>query len=715
MSHASSGHSMSAISEGLHLVALTAFALLQPILDRLSANPQYLKLEGYAGSVVLAVLAVLLTAIPLSVILTLFVLRRLKAQRAARMALGIAVTMLSVMSLLVVGRWFSRSNELLTIGVPDFGLAVVACCGGIAVAWLYFRSDVLRQVLSVSAFGAIVFPLSFLSSPSIREQVLGIAAREYQSEMTATNPAPVVVIVFDGLCGMSLLDEHHEIDRLRYPSFGRLADISSFYRNATTVHTRTDHAVPAMLSSCLPVESQRPVEADYPLNLFRLIHNTRQYDMTVFEPATQMAPDDLRQVSHQRTWCQQFTTLLDVLLRVYARVSVPGDAESISVDLPKTWFGIVPFVPGERRHEKGRVVYGWDTLRDVQLRHFTDSLESAAKPGFRFLHVVVPHDPWNLLPSGKWYQRITSVSDKILGESQEEWVTDEWLVHQAWQRYLLQLQFADLWLGRILDRLDANGQLEPSLVVVASDHGMAFVPGVSRRTPTDRTVPDIVSVPLFIKQPGQTAGRISDDNVETIDVLPTIADALGLPSDSAWEGQSLLREDLPERPRKTVRGHIDTILDARFDQRFEYVDRMIRVFGTGGADDRLWKLHSIPELVGRRVETFAVGEPADGRARLFFGGEDLDPEQPEFVPCYLHGKQIDLPVTAGMRHLAVALNGVILATTKTSVDHSCQNEWAAILPDSEYRPDGNRLQIFDVEVQGSTFILHEVALEPFSG
>ena len=72
-------------------------------------------------------------------------------------------------------------------------------------------------------------------------------------------------------------------------------------------------------------------------------------------------------------------------------------------------------------------------------------------------------------------------------------------------------------------------------------------------------------------------------------------------------------------------------------------------------------------------------------------------------------------MTAGMRHLAVALNGVILATTKTSVDHSCQNEWAAILPDSEYRPDGNRLQIFDVEVQGSTFILHEVALEPFSG
>lgn len=68
---------------------------------------------------------------------------------------------------------------------------------------------------------------------------------------------------------------------------------------------------------------------------------------------------------------------------------------------------------------------------------------------------------------------------------------------------------------------------------------------------------------------------------------------------------------------------------------------------------------------------------------------------------------------SGIRQLAVALNGVILATTKTSIDRSFLNEWAAILPDSEYRPDGNRLQIFDVEMQGSAFVLHEVPLEPF--
>ncbi len=705
--------SRASYSEALHLVALNAFALVQPILDRLSANPQYLKLEDYPGSVVLAVIALLLTAIPVTVMLIVLVLRCWMSRRAANAVFGTAIAVLCVMSLLVAVRWISRSNNLLSRGVPDAALAAFACSGGIAATWLYFRSEVLRQVLAVSAVGAVLFPLSFLSAPSIREQVLGIPAREYGAEMTATDPAPVVMIVFDGLCGMSLLNERHEIDRLRYPAFGRLADVSSFYRNATTVHTRTDHALPAMLSSCLPVEKQRPVEADYPLNLFRMIHNTRQYDMTVFEPVTRMSPEDLRQIIHSRTWNRQFGMLLDVLLRVFAKVSIPEDIESLSVNVPTSWFGIVPTDSTYQRREKGHVAYSWDSMRDVQFKHFADCLELTEKPGFRFLHVVVPHDPWNLLPSGKSYRRTSSVSDRIHGEFEEHWVADEWPVHQAWQRYLLQLQFADLWLGRILDRMEATGQLEPSLVVVAADHGIAFVPGVSRRTPTDRTLPDIVSVPLFIKRPGQSTGRISDASVETIDVLPTMADELGLPAESAWDGRSVLRDDLPERPRKTVRGHIDTILDAHFEQRFEYVDRMIRVFGTGGPDDRLWKLHAIPELVGLPLSRTETGAVAEFRCRLLSGGEELDPKQPGFVPCGLHGRLIGLPMSDATRYLAIALNGVILTTTKTSLGHVHPDEWSAILPDSEYRSEGNRLQIFHVESQGSSFILHEIPLEPF--
>ena len=79
--------------------------------------------------------------------------------------------------------------------------------------------------------------------------------------------------------------------------------------------------------------------------------------------------------------------------------------------------------------------------------------------------VVVPHDPWSLLPSGKSYTRESDFLDPIFGSVEEQWSSDELPVHQAWQRYLLQLQFADLALGRILDRLQETGQLDEALIV----------------------------------------------------------------------------------------------------------------------------------------------------------------------------------------------------------------------------------------------------------
>ncbi len=124
---------------------------------------------------------------------------------------------------------------------------------------------------------------------SMQDVVLGVRNRPSETTIQCGNPIPVVMVVFDGMSGMSLLDEHHHVDPHRYPSFARMAELGTWYRNASTVHTRTDHAVPALLSSCYPEEKQQPIESDYPTNLFRLIHDSDQYAMTVFEPVTELA------------------------------------------------------------------------------------------------------------------------------------------------------------------------------------------------------------------------------------------------------------------------------------------------------------------------------------------------------------------------------------------------------------------------------------------
>ena len=47
-------------------------------------------------------------------------------------------------------------------------------------------------------------------------------------------------------------------------------------------------------------------------------------------------------------------------------------------------------------------------------------------------------------------------------------------------------------------------------------------------------------VPLFVKEPGQTEGVVSDANVLTVDVVPTIADVLDIDIPYPVDGRSAL-------------------------------------------------------------------------------------------------------------------------------------------------------------------------------
>ena len=73
--------------------------------------------------------------------------------------------------------------------------------------------------------------------------------------------------------------------------------------------------------------------------------------------------------------------------------------------------------------------------------------------------------------------------------------------------------------------------------MVAADHGVSFRPDGPRRNVTPANVGEIGGVPLFVKAPGQRAGRIDPTPARTIDILPTIGDYLGARWDS--EGRSL--------------------------------------------------------------------------------------------------------------------------------------------------------------------------------
>jgi hypothetical protein len=119
-----------------------------------------------------------------------------------------------------------------------------------------------------------------------------------------------------------------------------------------------------------------------------------------------------------------------------------------------------------------------------------------------------------------------------------------WLVRHTYQRILFQARFVDRLLGRLLDRLEAEGMLEEAAVVVTADHGLVMDPGALLRelsplpeaggpVPVGSAELDLLPVPFFVKRPGQRTGEVSERNVSHVDVVPTIAAELGV--ELPWE------------------------------------------------------------------------------------------------------------------------------------------------------------------------------------
>ncbi|MFN9721592.1 MAG: sulfatase-like hydrolase/transferase [Planctomycetota bacterium] len=682
----------------LHLAVLNAFFVAQPIFGKFSGNLQYLRHENFSAASFLTAAGLLFFVIPVA----LYVVFRFAARvRGLTVALRIYRVLLFVYGLLgclLFGRWLSAEFDFLKLGLSDLIILLLAIPVAGLLPRLYFRHSSVRQVLTLSSVSLVVFPLGFFSSDAAREIVFDIRT---DVDSIATHPVPLVMIVFDGMSGMSLLNQDHDIDSVRYPNFASLSKTSTWFRNASTVHLRTDHALPAILSSGLPEESFLPIESHYPRNLFRLIHESNQYEMTVFEPYIRMSPEELCHYDYHRTFADELYELTNVSWRLYMNITFPRELPN--PEIPKAWFGMSSRGAERQKYMKGQIVYSWDQHRATQVDHFIDSIRQTSKPGFYFLHLALPHYPWSMLPDGRSYldDDITICAPGLIDET---WCDDDWPVQLCWQRSLLQIQYADRVLGQILDKLKQLEMFDKAMLVVTSDHGMSFHAGESLRGLSDATSPDLLCVPLFVKQPAQRTGQVNDASVETIDILPTIAETLGLSSDPEWDGSSVFSS--PPRLRKTIAGPQPAIMNAEFPERFRHVTELTRVFGSSGPDDRLGRLTLIPDQIGRSVEVMRA-EASAFECTVSRGVAAPTSPNARVHPCFLIGRLQSSTALQTPVVIAVSVNGKLAVATRTSPKDDEGRRWTAMIPPDLVNQTAV-IELFEVRRKGENYSLHQI-------
>ena len=192
---------------------------------------------------------------------------------------------------------------------------------------------------------------------------------------------------------------------------------------------------------------------------------------------------------------------------------------------------------------------------------------------------------------------------------------------RGYQRHLLQVGYADVMIGRLLRRLKATGMYDRSLLVVTADHGLSFHAGEPFGGRTRVTQAGNAFVPLLVKTPGQKRARVVSTPAQTIDVLPTIADALGI--ELPWKVELMLAPlgRAPQRPAYRIYTPILSEPEEygagqlRAGLRAE-LRRKARLFGTGTLGTRLFQIGPRPELLGRPVGTLPRARAPGARASI---------------------------------------------------------------------------------------------------
>ncbi|MCB1015104.1 MAG: sulfatase-like hydrolase/transferase [Acidimicrobiales bacterium] len=671
----------SLLGDGAVLLGLSGLAVAQPLLDLLGRNPTYFVATGLSPGRILA-LALLVTFVPPAVLLALEAVATLADRRAGRLVHLGAVAVLGALLGAGLARHVASSSDVATVA-----LAVVV--GG-AVTWGRARVPAVALGLRYLAAAPVLVLGAFVFASEATPLLFGGQAGA--ADVEVADPAPVLLLQLDELPLASLLRPDGTLNEARFPGFARLAARSTWYRNATSVSSGTNRSVPSIVTGTLP-ESELPTSADYPDNLFTLLGGS--YDLDVHETVTQLCPTSLCPPSDTRQG-PLGDAVADSLL-VLAHVVLPPSLRSSLPAVDRSWgdfFDRDALAGGGG----GAEAEADPQVQGAQLDAWIAGLAPPGVPTVSYAHVLLPHSPWLLTRSGK---PLTEPGPLPGSDEDGRWSTDPVQVREGLRRHLLQVEYVDTRIDAVMDRLDELGTWDETLVVVVADHGVAFTPGQPGRFPADGTEAEIFSVPLFVKYPGQADGRVDDRNALTIDVLPTVVDALDVGTDWTFDGQSLLDEG-ERRVDKPVAGN-ETHLPVYVDQVFPVAERNLSWLP--GLDDErgLAPVAPYADLVGRAEDELDVRGESPIGWQTFEPVEDYTERSPT-IPLVQVGTLLDVAGDVPASGLFV-VNGRVAGVLD---DVECDGDrcgFRGLLDERTLRPAGNRMDVLLPEVDGGrTFV-----------
>ena len=666
------------------LVLGVALAVSQPVLDLLSRNLTFFTAHQTTPLDVVGLALLLTVVLPLAVALPVAWSIRF-APRAGLIVYGTVLGLLgAAVALPFLERAVDSSIVVIVFAAAVGGLVVVAC----------FRVESLQTLLRWGGLvPAAILAVFMVVSPG--SQVVFASEQSSPDSTPIGNPVPVILLVLDELPVQSLMDREGGIDDTRYPGFARLLDDFTWFRNAATMHQNTPQVLPVILSGGRYKNNVEATAVGYPENLFSLVGSS--YDVWAYEGITSICTPELCRDQRRPTALERWPLLISDTSIVTAHVVLPDAATTWLPTLEGTWTSFASRQEDATASKDAEQGASFDDLL-YEIR------TGSARSSLRFFHLLDPHHPWNALPEGLRYP-----GDAGIPSEGSRWGEDQHVVDKAHQRHLLQTGFVDRQIGQFVDTLRDTAWYDDALVIVTADHGMAFRAGGYFRGGTHENIEEIAYVPLFVKAPGQTAGRADDRPASLYDIIPTIVDSLDIGTTWSFVGVSLLDEGFDPERRRVFEG-LDTIeLPAQRDPVDEVVAAKTKLFGARQGWEPVYNFGPHRALVGLAVsELLAEADEAEvtlARPELY-GDVNSDSGR---VPALIRASIRSSALTPGT-WLAVGVNGTVAATGRVHDWNPQGALFSAIVPPASFVEGPNSVSLYRIDVSGL-----KPALHPLSG
>jgi hypothetical protein len=588
---------------------------------------------------------------------------------------------------------------------PGWPMIILALIFGGLLTWAYAKARFMRSMTDILIIAPPVILIAFFFFSDVNE--LTFSTKEVHAKtVSASNPHPVVMVIFDEFPAGSLMTPSDNINPKRFPNFSQLEQTSTWYRNTATGGSYTAIAVPSILTGTPANRDLLPTAADHPDSIFTLLG--KKWKTQAIEPITQLCTKDVcgEREDTGDGMGDALHSLYTDLKAVSAHLLLPASMGDSLPDISQSFEGFGgeedSVVRGRARQwVHDRLTAGEDSLDgEADVARFISTLPSTGLT-FDFAHIEKPHYPWTHYPSGLKYSDGTEDFRSFITDT--DWLGNQYVTDRARQAHLLEVGFTDNLLGRIIKAIKKRGRWDDTLFVVTADHGAAWTRNSNRREAETKTMGQIGMVPLFIKAPGQNTGKIVDQPTCNTEIVPKMADILGI--------------KLPWKPatcdRKTIRidngsGPLTTLSFAKtMAQRQVYIDQMAKLFGGDGTRwKRAFEWGKYSDLIGQPVSSLAqAGDPADGtgpKARPETGEPRVSTFNPyvELNPVLRQRGTID-GLDDGVP-LAVAVNGRIAAVGQSYKDNG-KTKYSILLPESSLLPRrGNRITLYALESGAAT-------------